>query len=245
MLSGMSAPYELFYWPEIQGRGEFVRLAFEEAGATYVDVARKPGGMNAMMNLMKPRSAGVSPFAPPFLRHGPVIVAQTANILFYLAPRLRLVPQGEKSRVAAHQIQLTIADLLVEVHDTHHPIASALYYEEQKAAAKKRSAVFLRERMPKYLGWLEGILEGDSSWLLGRRMSYVDLSAFQVISGLSYAFPNAAAKMKRRAPRLWALHRRVEERPRIARYLASPRRLPFNESGIFRRYPELDLPRGG
>ena len=34
--------YELHYWPRIQGRGEFVRLALEQAGAEYVDVARGP-----------------------------------------------------------------------------------------------------------------------------------------------------------------------------------------------------------
>jgi glutathione S-transferase len=244
MLWRMPAPYELFYWPGVQGRGEFVRLALEEGGAPYTDVARTRDGMRSMMKMLQGRRLDVAPFAPPFLRHGRVVVAQTANILDYLAPRLNLQPPGEAGRRAALQIQLTIADLLVEVHDTHHPIASALYYEDQKPEARKRTAVFLRERLPKFLGWLEGTLARGGGWLLGRRISYIDLSAFQVVAGLSYAFPRAFARMNRRIPRLRALHDRVRQRPRIARYLASARRLPFNEHGIFRYYPELDVSRG-
>jgi glutathione S-transferase len=244
MLSRMPAPYELFYWPGIQGRGEFVRLALEEGAASYTDVARTQGGMRAMMKLIEGSRLEVAPFAPPFLRHGRIVVAQTANILDYLAPRLNLQPAGEAGRRAALQIQLTIADLLIEVHDTHHPIGSALYYEDQKPEARKRTAIFLRDRLPKYLGWLEGTLERGSGWLVGRRISYVDLSAFQVVAGLSYAFPKAFVRLNRRIPRLRALHDRVRQRPRIARYLASSRRISFNEHGIFRHYPELDAPRG-
>jgi glutathione S-transferase len=244
------ASYELYYWPGIQGRGEFVRLALEEAGAPYVDVARAPGGMAAMMKLLQGAArahgssgSAVLPFAPPFLRYGKVLLAQTANILAHLAPRLGLVPNAEASRAAALQIQLTIADLVAEAHDTHHPISVGLYYEDQKPAAAQRSASFVSARIPKYLGWLERILEqGGGPWLLGRRFSYADLSAFQVVAGLTYAFPKAMARTKRATQRLHRLHDAVAARPRIAAYLASERRIPFNEDGIFRRYPELDAP---
>jgi glutathione S-transferase len=235
------APYELFYWPGIQGRGEFVRLALEEAGADYVDVARTPGGMREMMKLLRGAGLRLAPFAPPFLRSGELVVAQTANVLAWLAPRLRLVPGDEASRAAALQVQLTIADAVAEAHDTHHPIDVALYYEEQKREAVKRAAGFTRARIPKYLGWLEGaIASSGGPWLLGADFSYVDLSAFQLVEGLSYAFPNAMRRVGRSIPKLRALRARVAERPRIAAYLASDRRIPFNEDGIFRHYPPLD-----
>jgi glutathione S-transferase len=240
----MHKPYELWYWPGIQGRGEFVRLALEDAGAPYVDVARTPGGMPAMMRMLRGEGVkGPYPFAPPFLKDGPLVIAQTANILAYLGPRLKLVPRDEARRAAALQIQLTIADLVAEAHDTHHPIASSQYYEDQKEAAKKRSAVFVKERIPKFLGWLERILERNGTHhLLGRSASYVDLSAFQILGGLQYAFPRAMARTGRRIPRLLALRDRVEKRGKLAAYLASDRRLPFNEEGIFRHYAELDVP---
>lgn len=234
--------YELYYWPTIQGRGEFIRLALEDAGAPYLDVARTPRGLRTMMKILEGAPAPtMTPFAPPFLKDGDFIVAQTANILGYLAPHLRLVPAGAEARTSAMQIQLTIADLVAEAHDTHHPISGSLYYEDQKRAAKARAAAFTRERIPKFLGWLDGLLrrsEGD--YLLGRRVSYVDLSAFQVVQGLRYAFPRAMEQLPRRIPRLLALSERIASRPRVAAYLASPRRLPFNEQGIFRHYPELD-----
>ncbi len=243
MLRPVTTPtYELYYWPGIQGRGEFVRLALEEAGAAYVDVARTPGGMHTMMRLLDGEAEGLLPFAPPFLRHGDLIVAQTANVLAYLGPRLGLVPDDESLRVEALQIQLTLADLVAEVHETHHPLSGGLYYEDQKSAAKARSAAFVRERVPKFLGWLERLLDrAGGEYLVGRRLTYVDLSAFQIVAGLSYAFPNAMARMKRRIPKLLALRDRVAGRTRVAEYLASERRLPFNESGIFRHYPELDV----
>jgi glutathione S-transferase len=236
----------LYYWPSIQGRGEFVRLALEEAGADYVDVARTRGGMAAMMRFLSGDEAGALPFAPPFVRVGNVVVSQTANILAFLAPRLGLAPRDEAARAEAGQIQLTIADLVAEAHDTHHPIAGSLYYEDQRKEAKQRAHDFVKERMPKYLGWLEEVLErnqrSDGRWLVGRDRTYVDLSAFQVVEGLRYAFPNAMARLERKTRRLIALRDRVAERPRIAAYLDSPRRLPFNQEGIFRKYPELDLP---
>ena len=239
--------YELYYWPSIQGRGEFVRLALEEAAADYVDVARMPvrGGMGvpAMMRLMENAPAGRAPFAPPFLKAGRQLIAQTANILLFLAPRIGLVPKAEATRLWAHQLQLTIADFVTEIHDIHHPIANSLYYEEQQPEAKRRSANFRTERLPKFLDYFEGVLDanpGGARHLVGRRLSYVDLSMFQVIAGLNYAFPRAMARRKSKWPRLLDLHRRVMARPRIAGYLASDRRLPFSTAGLFRHYSELD-----
>jgi len=236
-------PYELYYWPGIQGRGEFVRLALEQAAAPYVDVARQPKGMTAMMKLLERGGDGLRPFAPPFLKSGGLVIAQTATILAYLGPRLGLAPRDEPTQLRAQQLQLTIADLVGEAHDTHHPIAGSLYYEDQKREARRRSQSFVEERIPKYLGYFEQVLEDNGGrHLIGRALSYVDLSAFQVISGLDYAFPNAMARQARRIPLLRRLHGRVAEQPPLAAYLASERRLPFNEQGIFRHYPELDLP---
>jgi glutathione S-transferase len=233
--------YELYYWPTIQGRGEFVRLVLEEAGAPYEDVARSPKGMRAMMAILKGAGDGLVPFAPPFIRHGDAVIAQTANILSYLAPRHGLAPLHEAGRAAALELQLTMADLLVEVHDSHHPIASSLYYEDQKAEAKRRSSVFVAERLTKFLGWMEKVLDrAGGKYFIGGHLSYVDLSLFQIIAGLRYAFPNAMARLAPAIPRLSTLADHVAARPRIAAYLASDRRLAFNAEGIFRHYPELD-----
>jgi glutathione S-transferase len=236
--------YELYYWPSIQGRGEFVRLALEDAGADYVDVARAAKrGMAAMMRFMETRSIARPPFAPPFVKAGKLIIAQTANILAYLGPRLDLVPKNEASRVWAHQLQLTIADWVSEVHDTHHPIGGGLYYEEQKAEAKRRAADFTAERIPKYLSYFERILKRNptgTEHLLGKKVSYVDLSMFQMIAGLRYAFPRAMARLEPKYRRLVALHDSVSALPRLSSYLSSERRIPFNQEGIFRYYPELD-----
>ncbi|MBI3514358.1 MAG: glutathione S-transferase [Proteobacteria bacterium] len=235
--------YQLYYWPGIQGRGEFVRLALEAAGAAYVDVARRAGGIDAMLRLRDSPSIAHVPFAPPFLRAGKQLIGQTANILLFLGPRLGLAPASEAGRLWTHQLQLTIADLVDEAHDTHHPIASSLYYEDQRPEAKRRTADFLQHRVPKYLGYFEDVLgrnRASDHYMVGARLSYVDLSLFQVVEGLRYAFPRAAERVERRHPRVVALHDRVQARPRLAAYLASKRRIPFNEMGIFRRYPELD-----
>ncbi len=235
--------YELYYWPSIQGRGEFVRLALEDAGADYVDVARGGKGMPAMMRFLEDESLACPPFAPPFLKAGKQVIAQTANILLFLGPRLGLAPKSEAGRLWAHQLQLTIADWLVEAHDTHHPIGAGLYYEDQKPEAKRRAAAFTAERLPKFLGYFEQVIArnpGRAGCLAGRGVSYVDLSLFQVIAGLRYAFPRAMARLERKHPRGVALHGRVAARPRIAAYLASKRRIPFNQQGLFRHYPELD-----
>jgi glutathione S-transferase len=231
--------YELYYWPGIQGRGEFVRLAFEEAGADYVDVARTEGGMDAMMRFLRGQEEGVPPFAPPFVRRDDVVVAQTAAILRWLAPELGLVPQDEARRASADQLQLTVADLAAEGHDVHHPIASSLYYEDQKTEALRRAKAFTGERIPKFFGYFERVLEkSGGEYVFGDRVSYVDLSLFQIVSGLAYAFPNATARVK--APRLRELHQRVKERPRVAAYLASERRLRESTDDLLRHYPELD-----
>jgi glutathione S-transferase len=248
-----SPPYELLYWPGIQGRGEFVRLAFEAADVPYVDVGRLPasrgGGAGAVARLLESRGPWLTPLGPPALRHGKVLVAQTAAILWWLAPRIGLVPRDEASRLRAHQLQLTIADLVTEAHDTHHPVAVSLYYEDQRPEAARRSGAFVEERIPLFLDYLDAALDsnpaGGGRWLVGRRLSYPDLSTFQVVAGLRYAFPRAMAIHEARRPRLVALHDRVAALPRIAAYLASPRRIPFNEDGIFRRYPELDLAPAG
>lgn len=233
--------YELYYWDGIPGRGEFIRLALEEAGADYVDVARKDTA--AMMEIMAGRTEPHIPFAPPFLKDGDMLISHVANILFYLGPKLGLAPDDEALRYFTNGLQLTIADFLVEVHDTHHPIAVSQYYEEQKGPALARAASFLDERLPKYLGYFERVLQQNphgGKHSVGNRLSYVDLSLFHVIEGLLYAFPRAMTRYEARYPALAALHGAVRERPNIKRYLASDRRLSFNESGIFRHYPELD-----
>jgi glutathione S-transferase len=233
--------YQLFYWPGIQGRGEFVRLALEDAGAAYDDVARKQPGMNRMLAMMKGGADKRPPFAPPFLKSGKLVIAQVANILFYLGPRLKLSPRDEASRLWLHQLQLTVTDFVKEIHDTHHPIATGLYYEDQKPEAKQFTKHFLKDRVPKYLGYFESaIAKSGEPYVLGRKFSYVDLSLFQLIEGLRYAFPRAMARIEHKTPGVVAVRAPVAKRPRIKAYLASDRRLAFNADGIFRHYPELD-----
>ncbi len=231
-------PYELYYWPSIQGRGEFVRLALEEAGAAYADVWRE-GGMS-----LRDADSGEHPsFAPPYLKDGKKVIGQTANILLYLGDKHGLHPKSEAGRLWAHQIQLTIADLVVEAHDTHHPLGVDLYYEDQKPELLRRAKMFRESRIAKFLEWFETILQrnpkGDAH-LVGARLTTADLSLFQVVEGLSYAFPKAMKRELPKAPRVVALRDRVAARSRIKAYVASERRIPFNEDGIFRHYPELD-----
>ena len=242
--------YELHYWPGIPGRGEFVRLALETAGAEYVDVCRGDAGeglgVPAMQHYLEDAAVPRPPFACPFLVDGRVVVGQTAAILVYLGPRLGLVPQGEAVRLWAHQVQLTIADLVQEVHDLHHPIGSSLYYEDQKPEALRRSAEFRRERLPKFMAWFEAVLQRNRGndkrevpRLVGGRLGYVDLSLFQLVDGLLYALPKATRRLLKGAPLVAAVHAGVPRQRRLAAYLASERRLPFNEQCIFRHYPEL------
>jgi glutathione S-transferase len=235
--------YELYYWPSIQGRGEFVRLSLEEAGARYADVARKGAGEARIMRFLTGRGIARPPFAPPFLKVGRQVISQTANILMFLGARHGLAPKDEAGRLWINGLQLTVTDFVAEVHNTHHPIASSLYYEDQKQEARRCNADFLQNRVPKFLGYFENVLARNprsDRYLVGAGLSYVDLSLFQVIAGLSYAFPHAMQKAARGHRRLFSLHARVQERPRIAAYLASPRRIPFNQDGIFRHYPELE-----
>jgi glutathione S-transferase len=238
--------YLLYYWPGIQGRGEFVRLALEEAGADYVDLALRPekegGGEAAIGKFLSDESVVRPPFAPPFLRAGRQVIGQTANILLFLGPRHGLAPRDAAGRLWTHQLQLTIADLVAEAHDTHHPVGSNLYYEDQKREAKRKAKDFTSNRIPKFLGYFERVIErnaGRGPWMVGPRLTYADLSMAQVVAGLRYAFPAATRNALRRRPRLRALHDAVFARPRIARYVTSGRRIAFNNDGIFRHYPEL------
>jgi glutathione S-transferase len=239
--------YELYYWPSVQGRGEFVRLALEDAGAPYVDVARLPeakgGGARAIAKVLEDRRSARPPFAPPILKVGRLLIAQTPNILMFLGDRLALAPTDAAGKLWTHQLQLTISDLYLEIFSTHHPLGDAYAYEEQKSAAKRRTKDFLATRMPKFLGYFERVLERKHArgpWMVGARASYADFSMAHVIAGLKYAFPKASGKALRNHPRLRALHDAVYERPGIARYLASDRRLPFDNEDLFRHYPQLD-----
>ena len=237
--------YEFYYWPMSPGRGEFVRLALEEGGADYIDVARLPesegGGVPAMMRLLNGESVKTPSFAPPFLKAGDLLIGQTANILQFLGSRHGLAPADEAGRLWTNQLQLTFTDFLKEIHDTHHPIASALYYEEQKEEAKRYTAEFLKVRAPKYLGYFERVLAmNGGKHLAGNLLTYADLSLFQVVAGLRYAFPKAMARLEQNHLHIVSVHDSVAARPRIAAYLASPRRLAPNQLGIFRHYPELD-----
>jgi glutathione S-transferase len=261
--------YELYYWPEIPGRGEFVRLALEDAGVPYSDVARESGkgkGELAMLRMLDSDTLATPPFAPPFLKHGDLVIGQTANILLYLGGRLGLSPRDEAGGLWTHQLQLTITDFVAEIHDTHHPVSGSLYYEDQKEEAALRAADFVDSRLPKFLGYFEGILarkQGTAGAGAGTRgkagdsaakvnvgtvgivgivgpFTYVDLSLFHVMAGLQYAFPRSMKRIAPSVPHLLALEKAVRQRPNIAAYLASPRRMPFNQQGIFRHYPELD-----
>ena len=239
--------YELYYWPGIQGRGEFVRLVLEEAGAHYRDVAVLPqadgGGVPAILRVLAARGVSRPPFAPPILKVGQRLIAQTPNILFFLGEQLKLAPADEAGRLWTHQLQLTILDLYLEAFHTHHPLGDGYAYEEQKAAARRRTHDFLRVRLPKFLTYFERVLalnRARGPWLVGARVTTADLSMAQVLAGLRYAFPIASARVLRSRPRLRTLQAAVFERPRIARSLASGRRVPFNNEDLLRHYPALD-----
>ncbi len=239
--------YELHYWPTIQGRGEFVRLALEHAGIEYIDVARGPidtgGGEESLLESLQSADKHRPPFAPPYLKTVDMVIGQTANILLFLGNRHALAPIDEAGWLWTHQLQLTIADFVAEAHDTHHPLGVTLYYEDQVAEAKRRSSEFLQHRVPKFYGYFERVLERNNAsktWMVGDETTYVDLSMFQVIEGMRYAFPRSMKRIEGDYPRLTELHDRVAGLPRIAAYLQSERRIEFNEDGIFRRYEALD-----
>lgn len=238
--------YHLYYWPGIQGRGEFVRLALEEGGAKYIDVGaseNRGGGVPAIVRMLGKRGVRRPPYAVPVLEAGRQLIAQTPNILLYLGGRLRLAPKDEAGKLWTHQLTLTILDLYVEIFDTHHPLGDGYSYEEQKGPARRRTRYFLRARLPKFLTYFEHVLELNRAhrpWMVGARLTYADLAMAEVIAGLTYAFPKATGRALRKRPRLLNLHDAVFARPRIARYAASGRRLPFNNEDLFRHYPELD-----
>ncbi len=239
--------YELYYWPGVQGRGEFIRLALEEGGARYRDVAvlpeRQGGGVPAILRVLEARGNRRPPFAVPALRAGRQLIAQTPNILLFLGGRLKLAPADEAGKLWTHQLQLTMFDFYQEIFHTHHPLGDGYAYEEQKAEAQRRTKDFLEVRLPKFLSYFERVLELNRArgpWMVGARLSYVDLSMAQMIAGLRYAFPSASGKAFRTRPRLRTLHDAVFARPRIARYVASGRRAAFNNEDLFRHYPELD-----
>ncbi|MGZ5835488.1 MAG: glutathione S-transferase [Xanthobacteraceae bacterium] len=237
--------YELYYWPTIQGRGEFVRLALEEAGVEYVDVGRLPekdgGGRSGVAKFLTSETAKMPPFAPPILKVGDRLISHTANILMFIGAHHGLAPADEAGRSWANELQLTVTDFMKEVHDTHHPIASGLYYDEQKAEAKRRTGDFLNVRAPKFLGYFEKVLQRNGGkYLVGSAVSYPDLSLFQTVTGLRSAFPTAVARLMKDIPWSVALRDAVAKRPRVAAYLDSPRRIAFNQHGLFRYYPELD-----
>lgn len=239
--------YELYYWPGIPGRGEFIRLALEDAGADYVDIGKQPsssgGGAGAVSEFLHGGEMGQPHFAPPVLKAGEIVVSHVANILQFLAPRLALIPDDEASRAWANGLQLTLTDFVAEIHDTHHPIGSSLYYEDQQDEAARRATLFVQERLPKFLYYFERVLSanaGNEAYLIGTAHSYVDLSLFQVVTGLRYAFPRAMERLEPEIPEVTALVDRVSQRSKLSAYLTSERRLDFNEGGIFRHYPELD-----
>jgi glutathione S-transferase len=233
--------YELYYWPTIQGRGEYVRLALEEAAADYVDVARRSNGVSKMTAMMESKRLETPPFAPPFLKANKQVIAQVANILLYLGTRHGLAPKADAGRLWVHQLQLTIADFVVEVHDTHHPLGPTLYYEDQRPQAKRRTDAFWKERVPKFLDYFGGLIDRNKGpYVTGRRLTYADLSLFQIVEGLRYAFPKRMKRFERRIPQIIALHDRIATRPNIKAYLDSDRRIAFNTDGIFRFYPALD-----
>lgn len=236
--------YELFYWAEIQGRGEFVRLVLEDLGVAYVDVAREATDGAELLGELLATELAPYAFAVPVLREGDLVIPQTVAITRFLGERHGLAPCDDRGRLATHAVALTIADLVTEVHDTHHPLSVEDVYENQKQAAAERARVFRDSRLRKFLRYLEGMLGHDSSrdgrYLVGSTCTYADIAAFQVVEGLLYAFPRAMQRLRIEIPKLLALRDRIAARPNIATYLASPRRLPFNQMGIFRRYPELD-----
>ena len=238
--------YRLLYWPQLPGRGELVRLVLEDAGAPYVDVARLPaeegGGARGVAAFMRGRGPHFPVFAPPILVDGELVIAHTANVCAYLGERHGLAPEDAGGRAQAMTLMLSVADVIAEVHDTHHPLSVALRYEEQRDAAKQRAAAFLGGRLATWLGYFERVLERSAGdYLLGAEPCYADLGLHQLMHGLAYAFPRGLAQVSADTPKLVAHSERIAARPRIAAYRASPRCIPFNEDGIFRAYPELDL----
>lgn len=226
----------LYYWPTIQGRGEFVRLALEDAGADYIDVGRTqgPAAVAEMIN----RGAH---FAPPVIENEYESISHVAHILAWLAHALNLAPSADRDFRRMVQLQLTVTDFLAEIHDTHHPLGPSVYYEQAREPAIQAGRAFRHDRLPAFLSYFErSLIENPfgSDWLVGDRCTTLDLSMFQMMRGLRHAFPNAMACMT--TPRLDDLALRVARRRGVRAYLESDRRIAFNNDGVFRHYPELD-----
>jgi len=232
--------YELYYWPTIQGRGEFVRLLLEDAGADYIDVVRKPesegGGVQALRALVEASEH----FAPPFLKDGETMVSQTPLIMDYLGERHGLTPRDTDRRRDTLRLSMVLSDFLVEAHDVHHPLAKEFFYEDQREEALRRAPSFRQMRIPKFYDYFEQLLQSNG-YLVGDACSHAEFSLFQVVEGMRYAFPRTMARLEPKYPNVITLRDRIASRTGVATYLTSERRIPFNEHGIFRHYPELDI----
>ena len=170
------------------------------------------------------------------------MIAQSAKILLYLGPRLKLAPRDEAGRLWLHQLQLTVTDFVKEIHDTHHPLGGEFYYEDQKPEAKRYAQGFLAERAPKYLGYFETVLTKERRALCaGAQVTLCRSFAVPADRGPALRLPQGDEAHRAQACRASSLCATASpKRPGIKAYLASPRRIAFNESGIFRHYPELD-----
>ena len=232
--------YDLWYWPSIQGRGEFVRLALEAKGIPYRDRARADGADALLADLSG--HSGIKPFAPPYLvASDGFVIGQVAHILAWLADRHDLGAGELATDLQLIMLQLTITDIVAEVHNVHHPVAGSLYYADQKDAAHEAAKHFRQERMPKYFGYFEDALgQNGGPFVLGAKWSHVDTSLFQLVEGLRYMLPQSMAVLEPKYPKLVACRDAIAQMPAIVAYLASERRIPFNQDGIFRHYPELD-----
>jgi glutathione S-transferase len=229
--------YQLWYWPSIPGRGEFVRLALEAAEIEYEDMAREQGAEALIADLQG--RGGIRPFAPPYLVDGELCIGQTAHILAFLADRHDFGAGELEVDLQLIQLQLDITDIVAEVHNVHHPVAAALYYQDQMDAAYEAARHYRDQRLPKYLDHFEAALEENGGpCVLGDRWTHVDTSLFQLMEGLDYMFPNRMRELD--YPRLELCRQAMMEIAGVEQYLASDRRLSFNEDGIFRFYPELD-----
>lgn len=235
----MSDTYALYYWPVLPGRGEIIRMLLEDAGAAYRDVGREEG-FGVIVSARKGELGGARPFAPPILQHGELVLSQSSVIARYIAERHGLAPSDHRGRFLAEQHFLGWSDVMVEVHDTHHPIALGLHYEDQRDAAKERTRHFLADRLGTWLQHFEHIVTQGGGVHVGETITYPDFMARFVLRGIEYAFPRAFSEHRERIPSLLALRDRVEARPQLAAYLASDRAMAFNEHGIFRHYPELE-----
>lgn len=255
--------YELLYHPSIPGRGEFIRLCFEATGVPYTDVANeKSDGYSAVQaaciqKTTSPEGVEGNPpvFSPPALRvpgagkdgKQPLLISQTPNILMYLAERLGLAPDDEAATYHVYQLAFTALDLNNEVHDTHHPLAVAQYYEDQKEAALRKATDVRENRLPKFLGYFEANPKfneknggGAGKYLVGDRLTFADLVVWQVLDGLFFAFPKEMeARKAEHEALLGGFYESVKQEGGLKEYLKSERRLPYSQ-GIFRYYPELD-----